>query len=174
MPPLLTLWERRAADLDLELKTSLQDQDVSIETLYDQEVKIRELEHDVRAELGFLRSPALCRTRGQRRFLDSLWESAGLPRLEEELERRLTALAERQERIAAMLRRRQREHTERLGYRVEVVLGFIAAASLAGVLQWTDAAVDVDARMWAWFEAGLRGLAAAIVVGSYVWAGRSR
>lgn len=174
VPPLLTLWERRAADLDLELKTSLQDHDVSVETLYDQEVKIRELEHEVRAQLAFLRSPALCRTRGQRRFLDALWEAAGLPRLEEELERRLTALAERQERIATMLRRRQREHTERLGYRVEVVLGFIAAASLAGVLQWTDAAFNVDARMWAWIEAGLLGLAAAIVVGIYVWAGRSR
>lgn len=174
VPPLLTLWERRAADLDLELKTSLQDEDVSIETLYDQEVRIRELEHEVRAQLAFLRSPALCRTRGQRRFLDALWEAAGLPRLEEELERRLTALAERQERIATMLRRRQREHTERLGYRVEVVLGFIAAASLAGVLQWTDAAFNVDARMWAWIEAGLLGLAAAIVVGIYLWAGRSR
>jgi hypothetical protein len=169
VPPILTLWENRASRLDEELETSMREKDVSVETLRRLELRILELEHGARADLGFLSSPALCRTRAQRQFLDRLWKAAGLPALEQELERRLTVLAERQERIAAMLRRGQQEQTERFGHRLEIVLAFIAAASLAGALQWFDDAFGVDARAWAILELTLLVVATLLVVGAFIF-----
>ena len=150
IPPLLTLWENQALRLDRALEGSMRSKDVAVETLHEQEKEIRELEQRVRRRLAVLGSPALCRTRGQRQFIDALWNAAGLPRLEGELERRLTLLAERHERIAAMIRRKQQEDAERFGHRVQIVLGLIAAASLAGVLQWVNDAYDVGGPWWAW------------------------
>ena len=167
IPPLLTLWENQALRLDRALERSMRSQDVAVETLHEQEKEIRELEQRVRRRLAVLRSPALCRTRGQRQFIDALWKAAGLPRLEGELERRLTLLAERHERIAAMIRRKQQQDAERFGHRVQVVLGLIAAASLAGVLQWVNDAYDVGGPWWAWSEAFVLIVAAALVLGVY-------
>ena len=159
VPPLLTHWEKRAQRLDRALERSMRSTESSVGTLHDQELQILELEQDVRRQLAFLRSPALCRTRAQRRFLDDLLEAAGLPALEEELERHLTRLAERQERIAAMIRRNEQEHrrqeqeqNERLRHRVQIVLAVIAGASLAGALQWFNDAFRVSARTWAIVE----------------------
>ena len=176
VPPLLTHWEKRALRLDRALERSMRSEESSVGTLHDQELKILELEQDVRRQLAFLRSPALCRTRAQRRFLDDLWKAAGLPALEEELERHLTRLAERQERIAAMIRRKEQEHrrqeeehrrqeheqNERLRHRVQIVLAVIAGASLAGALQWFNDAFGVEARTWAILE--LIGLAVVVLV----------
>ena len=177
IPALLALWDMRAASLADHLDEALA-ADSSIETLHEHDLRILELEHDIREQLAFLRSSNLCRTRGQRQFLDELWVAAGLPALETELERRLTLLAERQERIAAMVssmderRRRQvQSDNEHLRHRAEIVLGFIAAASLAGVLQWVDQAFGVDARFWAWLEA-IALVAAAVLVGTIIALGR--
>ena len=100
VPPLFTLWESKALQLGKELDEALsgleqriqakEADDDPIGELHEQEKRIREMESDIRGQLAFLHSPALCRTRAQRRFLDELWEVAGLPALETELERRLT------------------------------------------------------------------------------------
>jgi hypothetical protein len=154
IPPLLTLWERKALDLADELEEG-----GSIEKLHDDARKILELEQDIRAQLAFLRSPALCRTLGHRQFLDALWTAAGLPELEAELERRLTMLADRQARIATRLSSMDERNRERRGIRVEIVLGVLAAASIAGVLQWVDATYTIRWAAWRWCE-----LAALVVV----------
>ncbi len=163
LPSLLELWKRqagkRAKNLDGSLGASTS---ASIADLHDQEATNLELEQDIRRRLAFLHSPMLCRTRGQRRFLDALWESAGLTLAESDVERRLTQLGDRQERIAALVRQKEqedgelrRERDESFSRRVEVVLGVLAAASLAGVIQWADDAFGARARVWAWLGAGL-------------------
>jgi hypothetical protein len=173
LPPLLTLWEKQALTLDEELEKWLL-RDPSVDTLHRHEIEILELEHDVRRQLAFLRSPALCRTRGQRQFLDDLWRAAGLPALERELERRLTQLTARQERIAAMIRRQEQEHNESLGRRVELVLALIAGLSVAGVLQWLNDVLNVEARIWALPQGILLAVVAALVfVVVWAWARKS-
>jgi hypothetical protein len=163
-PPLLTLWEKDAMSLDRRLETMLESKDVRVQELHTHELEILGLERAVRAQLAFLHSQALCRTRGQRTFLTALWEAAGLPELETELEEGLTRLAERQERIAAMLRRADQEHTDRLSGRVQIVLAVIAAGSLAGVLQWLNDAYGLGGNLSAILESVLLGAAAALVV----------
>jgi hypothetical protein len=121
-----------------------------------------------------LHSQALCRTRAQREFLDALWTAASLPALESEIERRLTQLAERQERIAAFLRREQQETAEHFADRVQAVLGFLAAASLTGVALWINDAFDVNNHVWAWGETAGLMIASLVIVVVIVLARRSR
>jgi hypothetical protein len=143
VPPLFTLWEKDALDVNMRLKKMLRIEHVPVRELHAHEVAILEHEGAVREQLAFLHSQALCRTRGQRRFLNQLWKAAALRALEDELEEGLTRLAERQARIAAMIRRADQEHSARLSERVQIVLALIAAASLAGVLQWATSAYEI-------------------------------
>jgi hypothetical protein len=181
VPPLLALWEHDALRLDHELGAELSPDDDSLGSLHQQELDILSLEHDVRRQRAFLHSPALCRTSGQRRFLDQLWEAADLPALEAEVEQGMTRLTERQARTAAMIRRKQQERREqqqerreRLERPVTFVVGFLAAASLAGVLQWIDDAFGISAQKWATLEAGLLGAAALVLAVVIFRAMRSR
>jgi hypothetical protein len=164
VPPLLTLWEQEGLGFDKRLETMLRSKGVPVRELHAHELEILEHERGIREQLAFLHSQALCRTRGQRRFLNELWEAAGLPALEGELEEGLTRLAERQARIAALIRRADQEHSARLSGRVQLVLALIAAASLAGVLQWATGAYDLDGRPWAIMQALILGAASALVV----------
>ena len=120
------------------------------------ELRILQLEQRIRRELALLRSPALCRTRGQRRFLDELWTAAGYSVLEGELERQLTLLAERHERIAAFRRRWEERRSKRLGEWLELMGLLLAVTSLAGVFQWVDGTFGSQSphgEVWAWVEA---------------------
>jgi ribosomal protein S18 acetylase RimI-like enzyme len=155
VPSLLALWEKSASDRALRLDRARLS-DASIDQLHDQELTNLHLEQDIRRQLAFLRSPLLCRTHGQRVFLDALWEQAGLPAAEAELEQQLTRLAERQERIAALVRSKERERTEkqherneRLSRRIEIVLAVLAVASVAGAIQWFGDAFAFHGRSWA-------------------------
>jgi hypothetical protein len=153
IPPLLTLWQKRAERLARKLdKAHRRDGAISMAKLRKHELAILKLDQEIRVNLAFLHSQALCRTRGQRRFLDELSGAAGLPALEKELDRHLRELAEWQKRITAILRRKQREHDESVSRVVEFVLAVIAAASLAGVAVWLNEAYKVEARTWAWLE----------------------
>ena len=185
VPPLITLWENKALQLGAELDEALsrlerriQANDDPIGELHEQEKRIREIESDIRRQLAFLHSPALCRTRAQRRFLHELWEVAGLPALETELERRLTLLAERQERIAAMAssiderhRQKQRENAERLQRPLRILALFLSAAGIVSLFSWFEGAFDVEAPLWAWFELTIL-IAVTFLVGERVWRGR--
>jgi hypothetical protein len=132
LPALLRRWEREAQQAVDAFDDALSRGDVR--DLSELELAILEVEQRIRGHLAFLRSPALCRTRGQRRFLDELWAAAGYFILETELDRRLALFAERHERIAA-LRSRSEERQRRW---LEIVLAVLAAFSFAGVLQWID------------------------------------
>jgi hypothetical protein len=181
VPPLLALWEHEARRRDRKLESQLARDDVSLGDLHAQELHILELEHEVRRQLAFLHSPALCRTSGQRQFLDRLWEAAGLPALEAEVEQGMTRLAERQARTAALIRSKQQERREqqqerreRLERPVTFVVGFLAAASLAGVLQWLDVAFGISAHKWAILEAVFLGAVALVLAVVIFRAMRSR
>jgi hypothetical protein len=174
IPPLLTQWEDQAWRLAKELDKIEQThkQDISMESLREKATRALVLEQDIRGQLAFLRSPALCRTLAQRQFLDQLWKAAGLPALESELERRLTRLTERQGRIAALVRREEQKHAERFADRIQILLGLLAVASLTGVALWINDAFDVHRGAWAWGEtAGLAGAGLFVVV-VIAWARR--
>ena len=163
IPPLLTLWEKEASRLANKLDRALVGRP-SIDKLHDHERKILDLERHIRVQLSFLHSQSLCRTRGQRRFLDQLWTAAGMPALEDELERSLTLLSDRERRIAAMVASIDEHRRRKQGTRVEMVLVFLAAASVSGVVLWFKEAFDVGSRNWAWGEAAVQAAVALLVV----------
>ena len=121
--------------------------------------------------LAMLHSPALCRTRAQREFLDALSNAAGMAALENGLEMRLTLLADRQARISALVRRTRQEQDDRRSGRIEIVLGVLAAASLAGVVQWVNDTFGVESRAWHWGEA-LMLLAITLAITLYIVSAR--
>ena len=169
IPPLLTLWTGRAGHLADRLDDMLRGIEKQIERgeypidqLQNHEMEIRSLESDIRGQLAFLHSPALCLTLAQRQFLDNLWGAAGLPALERELEKRLTLLADRQGRIAAMVssidernRRKeldkQRKRTETLTF----VLGVVTVLGLSQLLSWINPAFGLSVPLWAWGGEGV-------------------
>jgi flagellar motility protein MotE (MotC chaperone) len=142
----------RAVQLAAKFDKEPHDASIPVDALQEGELAILKLQQEIRTDLASLNSQALCRTRGQRRFLDELSRAAGLPAHEKELERRLRELAEWHQRIAAVLRRKQREHDDRVSRTIEFVLTVIAAASLAGVAVWANEAYRVQNRNWAWVE----------------------
>jgi hypothetical protein len=145
LPPLFALWERQASELARKLDEHLAKEE-SLEELHEHEKRILELEQAIRGDLATLHSPTLCRTRGQREFLDALSEAARLPALESALEKDLRLLADRQARISAVVRQMRREQDDRRSGRIEIVLGFLAAASLVGVVQWLNDTFAFDSR----------------------------
>jgi hypothetical protein len=166
IPPLLTQWEDQAWSLAEELdQIERTPKRGNIESLRTKATEALVLEQDIRGELAFLRSPALCRTLAQRQFLDELWKAAGLPSLERELERRLTRLTERQGRIAGLVRREEQKLAGRFADRIQILLGLLAVASLTGVALWINDAFDVHRGAWAWGEtAALTGAALIVLV----------
>ncbi|HET8528908.1 MAG TPA: hypothetical protein VFL60_08355 [Gaiellaceae bacterium] len=164
IPSLMNLWERIVSERDRDLEQALDDEP-PIEVLHQHRRRILELERLIRGRLAFLHSQALCRTRAQRRFLDQLWTAAGLDALEAQLESRLALLSDRERRIAAMVSVLDERRRRRQGARVEMVLAFLAAAAVSGVVLWFMEAFSVNGRSWAWGEAGVQLAIAAVVVG---------
>jgi hypothetical protein len=183
VPPLLALWANRAEDETARLdrilhrvEERIEQGGDPIEELYEDEKKIRALESAIRRDLAVLHSPGLCRTTAHRQFLDNVWNAAGLPAREAELDRRLALLADRQQRIARLvssidqrIRRKQQEHAERLERAQEqyakafdreqesrtkrleapinILIVLFGVASLAEVLSWfNDVSGGVDGR----------------------------
>jgi GNAT superfamily N-acetyltransferase len=143
------------------------DGDDPIRRLYQNEMRIRELEGEIRSQLAVLHSPALCRTRAQRQFLDNLWQAAGLPALERELEQRLTALAERQERMAAMVSSIEQDIRRKLERPLTIVIGLLAVASLAELFSLMNQVFDVGRPVWGGLELLILGAAAALIIVLY-------
>jgi hypothetical protein len=167
LPPLLQLWERQAAShaetLEDRLRslTSLLDRaesrvlDAEVEDLHRREAEQRKFEGKIRKELGFLHSPALCRDRSQRDFIDALWDGAGLNLLEADLERRLESLSALQERVttlaaaaAAQRRREEQEraqaHASRVEKGVQLFGVALAVLSVAGFFSWLNDGFKLD------------------------------
>jgi hypothetical protein len=150
------------------------DGDDPIGSLYKQQMEIRALESDIRARLAFLLSPELCKTRAQRRFLDSLWQAAGLRVLEKELDRQLTLLADQHERVRAMVvsiddhyKREQQKRAERLELPAKIAAAVLTAAALLGVIQWVEGEVG-DPSLATAIES-VAFLTAALVLLWFVW-----
>jgi hypothetical protein len=118
MPPLLMLWERQAITHAEKLEETLRrlrrgTTGIEPDRLYLLEAELRERESEIRQDLGFIHSPALCRDRSQREFIDALWEAAGLPLLETDLNRRLSHLSALQERVSAIASAVAEQHRQR-------------------------------------------------------------
>jgi F0F1-type ATP synthase assembly protein I len=181
VPPLLTLLENRMRELDgrisdnvlRDLGQRIREGEDPLRELEDHETEIRILESTIRRQLAVLHSPELVRTRAQRQFLNRLWEAAGLPAVERDLEQRLDRLAERQQRIATLVsaidqrirrqqrdaaekaERKQQERAKRIERPVKIVGGVLGVAALAEVLSWLNDVYDVGGPAWAWGEAAL-------------------
>jgi hypothetical protein len=124
----------------------------SLEKLEGLRVDLRDLVAEVRSELAVLKSMELCHLPVHRVFLDQLYDAAGLPRLEEELEVSIAELDAHYERALSYIalfedRRRQREDSRRQDedrrrrryeIRLQGILAFLAAASLASLLSLLD------------------------------------
>jgi hypothetical protein len=189
IPPLLRAREQEAAKLGREIELGLAPRDASsgrptetIHRLHDTELELRKLSGRIQEELAFFHSPVLCRTRAQREFLDDLWEAAGLPALEADLERRLDVISTQLERLSALVsdiaeenRRKERERhdaharaerarQERVENYLRVLTGLIAAASLAGLFGFVNEEFAFDSAIAPAIEIGIIVVIAAAVL----------
>ncbi len=197
VPPLLQLWEQQASDRAVELEDRLKwltellkkaksrqvesaVLDDEVEKLHLNEADLRGFEGRITQQLGFIHSPALCRDRSQREFIDALWDAAGLGSLERELERRLAYLSALQERvstiaeaIAAQLRREERQlaekHASRIQTAVQYVGTFLAVVSVAELFSWLNAALDLKGWPWTVVEGALLAAVAVGVFSLLTW-----
>ena len=60
-----------------------------------------------------------------------------------------------------MIRRKEQEHNRRLERPVTFLVGFLTAASVAGVLQWVDDRFGIEQK-WAILEAFILGVIALV------------
>jgi hypothetical protein len=161
IPPLLTAWEKeitahsRALEDRLEkLKQSVSDEgqeaDFDLRAIHREEAELHELRAEVRRELANLHSPRLVWNRTTRTFLDRLWTGAGLPALEDGLDRQLEVISTQQQRLVAIAggiaeenRQAAEKRQERLGRVLQIGLTVIAATGLAGLFSWINADFSV-------------------------------
>lgn len=102
-----------------------------ISQLERRQIALRTMAADAQSMLAFVKSPALCRTAKYRAILDDLFEAAGVPLLERDLEAQIAkvdALYLHVQTHARQLREREQRRNRRL---VEVALAFLAVTSLA-------------------------------------------
>jgi hypothetical protein len=167
VPPLLTAWENKtsthASQLQRDLPALEESPPPAVE-LVRREKQLRELQADVRQDLALLHSPRLVYGPVRREFFDRLWAAAGLPLTESEFERQLGVITTLHERLSAMVSVIAEENRQRIEVYVQLALGLIAAASLAELLSWINEAFNVEAKRWAWMEAGFLVVAAVTVV----------
>jgi hypothetical protein len=169
IPALFAHWQHRTDELLPIGGTDATDDESHSDELRSRQGEILQLDQEVRHELTTLHSPLLCRTLGQRQFLDRLWAHAGFADLQADIERRLGSLAAQQEAIVIILERRRTEHNERVSHRIELVLGVLAWTSLVGVVDFVDTQFDVHKRGWIWFEVALGVVMLAFVVVVILW-----
>lgn len=164
VPALLMSWEQRAWDHAQKLEKTLPslqewiaqpDTVLPIADLLMEEVKLRQLEADIRRDLAFLHSPA--RSRRHRDFLNAVWTAAGLPTLEDALERQLTVLSTLQERLSTMVsvitEGNRQARQEDIEFFVQLTLGLLAVGSLAELLGWINNTFGIDSFILAASEA---------------------
>jgi hypothetical protein len=173
IPPLLTTWEKeitthaRTLERRLEkIKESVHqppgEREFDLGDIHGDEADLHELRAEVRRELANLHSPRLVWNRSTRSFLDRLWAAAGLPALEDGLERQLEVIASQQQRLVAIageIAEENRQATERRQARLARVLEFgltvIAATSLAGLFSWINADYSLRDDTMLAFEAAI-------------------
>ncbi|MEA2419154.1 MAG: hypothetical protein QOE60_1360 [Thermoleophilaceae bacterium] len=183
VPPLLASWEDQIIDFERAVKDELPElrrearephpDDAAeeygprnprrLDEILEREAALRELETYVRQELARLHSRRLVRNRVHREFLDRLWEAAGLPRLEAELERQLDVIATLNERLSTLessIAERNRQKSARY---LELVLGVIGVISLTGLFSWVNGEFGIGSDVVAAGETVVLVLMGAIV-----------
>jgi hypothetical protein len=167
VPTLLTAWESKTATHASQLQRdlpALEESPPPAVELVRREKELREFQADVRQDLALLHSPRLVYGPVRREFFDRLWAAAGLPLTESEFERQLRVITTLHELLSAMVSVLAEENRQRIELYVQLALGLIAAASLAELLSWINDAFHVEAKVWAWLEAGFLVVAAVTVV----------
>jgi hypothetical protein len=96
-----------------------------------QQANLQEAVSDAQSMIGFVRSPAICRTAKYREILDSLFEAAGVPYLERDLDTQINKVEALYSRVQALARRLDERDQRRYRLIVEVTLSFLTATSLA-------------------------------------------
>lgn len=189
-PALLTSWERRAWDHGKNLEATLPsfnewlaqpDKVLPIDTLQVEGAKLRQLDADIRRDLAFMHSPGLCRSRGIRNFLDALWEAAGLPALEDDLESQLAVISTLQERLSVMAsaiaersRQKLQARQDDIQFYVQLILGLLAVSSLAELLSWINNTFNISSSPWKWSEAAILVVCALLVTWLFIRMRRAR
>jgi hypothetical protein len=160
LPPLLASWEDRIIAIEEEVKSELpelrrearqEDGDrpaerrrPRLDEILEREATVRELETNVRQELARLHSRRLVRDRVHREFLDRLWDAAGMPRLESELDRQLDVIGTLNERLSTLessITERNRKRTARY---LELVLAVIGVITLTDLFGWINSEFGLD------------------------------
>ncbi len=190
IPPLLTAWEKeitthsRALEDRLEgLKQSVSvevgEADFDLRAIHREEAELHELRAEVRRELANLHSPRLVWNQTTRTFLDRLWAAAGLPALEDGLDRQLEVISTQQQRLVAIAggiaegnRQAAEERQERLGRVLQIGLTVIAATGLAGLFSWINADFSVQDNTVQAFEAVFL-VAVVVVLGALIYKSKS-
>ncbi len=169
LPVLVRDWRAEIADTADRLSSKV-DPDRPSSEVNSERVELERLRRslhkraaEIKAQLGFLRSPQLCRTADARRFLNQLSEAAGIRALEEDLEQQLERAIATYEQVVDFLGDLSRRHEERTRRFLELVLAAIAATSLADAIALVND-VYQPARWVVWIEACSIGLIAIGIV----------
>ena len=168
LPPLLASWEKRVIDYESRLERDLpeltrpgatgQEEDAGLPRNLDlveilrRDAALRELQVRIRDDIAQFHSPRLVRDRVHREFLDRLWTAAALPRLEDELQRRLEIVSSLTERLSSIASGIAEENRRRTELYVQLILGAIAAVSLIDLFLWINGEFGVEHQAWSIVE----------------------
>ena len=126
---------------------------------------LRRVVTNAQSMLALVKSPALCQTAKNREILDSLFEAAGVPRLELHLDLQIDQVDALYLHVQSLFERLDERDQRRYRRLVEVVLAALAVTSLAGLFSLINGPFNV-ARPWVFVEVAFMlgvGLLVAVV-----------
>lgn len=165
LPPLLEHWRN-------QLDHAVSDDSRDLKKLISKDLAAKrfELQHlvgKIRDQAAGLNSINLCGSLPSRRFIDMLYDAAGLSQLQAELDATISRVESTYERMTALIAQRDDHRNRRYQVVVEVILAILAVSSLADVLSLVNSVFTLGvSRTVAWWEIG--GLVAAAILTSSV------
>ena len=120
------VWRRGRSDQRISQLVSEQVRDLAL-----RQTQLRDAVGEARSMLAFLKSPTLCRSSKYRDVLDSLFDAAGVGRLEADLEAQTEKVDVLYVQVQARADQLEERQTHRYRSTVEVILAFLAVTSLA-------------------------------------------
>jgi hypothetical protein len=152
LPPLIKHWRKLLNDaVTGDSRDLIQ---LSSTDLAKRRFELQALVGDIRNQVAMLNSIDLCGTLADRRFIDELYEAAGLSELHAELDATITRVESTYERMRSLIAHRDERRTRRYQVIIEIILTILAVSSLADVLGLGNDLLNLSGRTTAWWEIG--------------------
>lgn len=170
LPLLVRDWQTRVVDFVSSVRAELTESTVAhggdlrrVPILEQRQLQLRTLVAGIRADVAFIESPYIVRSAGSRQYLDRLSAAAGMSRQLQDLNSQIDQAESLYDGISAVVQVIEEKQQRRLRRGLELVLGVIAATSLADMFALANSTAAAPPGWLVWGELAVVVLCALLI-----------